>query len=67
MATTYVTGSDFNGTSKQPVKIVDAGLFVIGAFGNKKVSHDPLRPADGQRVEHSVRERVFGSLRDRQR
>jgi hypothetical protein len=43
-ATTYVTGSDFNGTSKEPVKIVNAGLFVIGAFGSKKVSTIPYGP-----------------------
>ena len=43
-ATTYLTGSDFNGTSKEPVKIVDAGLFVIGAFGSKKVTTIPYGP-----------------------
>jgi hypothetical protein len=43
-STTYVTGSDFNGTSKEPVKIVDAGLFVIGAFGSKKVTTIPYGP-----------------------
>jgi hypothetical protein len=43
-ATSFVTGSDFNGTSKQAVKIVDAGLFVIGAFGSKKVSTIPYGP-----------------------
>lgn len=43
-ATTYVTGTDFNGTSKQPVKILDTGLFVIGNFGSKKVSTIPYGP-----------------------
>jgi hypothetical protein len=35
-ATTFVTGANFNGTTGQPVKIVDTGLFVIGPGGSTK-------------------------------
>ncbi len=33
---TDVTGGDFNGTTKQPVKLVDAGMFVTGPTGTTK-------------------------------
>ena len=42
--TTYVVGNNFNGTSKEPVKLVDAGLFVSGVFGSKKPTTIPYGP-----------------------